>query len=278
MDLTADRVSKPVIFAAETMADARLFDFAGGSAIVFSTPRPENETSNEDSAALIPSGSESGLVVVADGLGGSRAGDQASKAAIETMEKVFRKDVEDGNDRRAAILDGFEQANTAVINLGLGAGTTLAVVEIGPDYVRPYHVGDSLILIVSNQGTIKFQNVAHSPIGYAVESGMLNETDALEHEERHIVSNIVGSQEMHIEVGPKISLAKRDTLVVASDGLSDNFRIEEIVEFIRKGPMNEAAASIIEVCSRRMRGQENGGSPSKPDDLTFIAFRRNGSS
>ncbi|MCB0344197.1 MAG: serine/threonine-protein phosphatase [Bdellovibrionales bacterium] len=260
------------------MAEAKLFDFAGGSAVVFSTPRPESDSNNQDSAGLIPASPNTGLVVVADGLGGSRAGDQASKAAIEAIQKVFKKDTERGDDLRTAILDGFEQANAAVIDLGLGAGTTLAVVEIGEEYVRPYHVGDSLIMIVSNQGTIKFQNVAHSPVGYAVESGILDEKDALEHVERHVVSNVVGSPDMHIEVGPKISLAKRDTLVVASDGLSDNFTVDEIVELVRKGPMDEAASSIVKICSQRMLGQANGNAPSKPDDLTFIAFRRNGSS
>lgn len=276
MDLTADRVQKPLVFTAQSMAEAKLLTFASGSLVLFSAPRPAPDAENEDCAALIPAGETTGVLIVADGLGGSRAGAQAAAAAASAMKKTLQKDTERGEDLRTAILDGFEQANTAVLELGLGAATTLAAVEIGDDFIRPYHVGDSLIMVVSNQGTLKFQNVAHSPIGYAVESGMLDERDALEHEERHVVSNVVGSPAMHIEVGPKISLAKRDTVVIASDGLSDNFRIDEIVEIVRKGPLDAAARSLIEICGRRMKGEDAADSPSKPDDLTFIAFRRNG--
>ena len=102
---------------------------------------------------------------------------------------------------RDAILNGFEDANGAVQALGIGAATTLAVVEVKENIVRPYHVGDSMILVVGQRGKIKLQSVPHSPVGYGVESGLLDEKEAMYHEERHLVSNVVGSPDMRIESG-----------------------------------------------------------------------------
>ena len=89
-------------------------------------------------------------------------------------------------------------------------GTTLSVVEVRDRVARGYQVGDSMALILGQRGAIKWKSTSHSPVGYAIESGMIDEEDAMNHDERHLVSNLVGSREMHIEVGPAIRLTPRD--------------------------------------------------------------------
>ena len=154
----------------------------------------------------------------------------------------------------------------------MGAGTTLAVVEVAQGLMRPYHVGDSMILLVGQRGRIKHQSIPHSPVGYALESGLLDERDAMVHEDRHIVSNLVGMEEMRIDVGPPTRMGRRDTVVLASDGLSDNLHLEEIIETVRKGPMPGAAARLAEHATQRMKAATE-GHPSKPDDMTMVLFR-----
>ena len=144
--------------------------------------------------------------------------------------------------------------------------------EIQGRTVRPYHVGDSMVLVVGQRGKIKLQTVSHSPVGYAVESGMLDETEAMNHAERHLVSNIIGAADMRIEIGPTIELARFDTLLLASDGLFDNLHVDEIVQRVRKGPLKRVIRTLAEDCRRRMLDAED-DQPSKPDDLTFVAFR-----
>jgi serine/threonine protein phosphatase PrpC len=173
---------------------------------------------------------------------------------------------------REGILNGFELANRAVSALPGGAATTLAVAEIEGRQVRSYHVGDSMILVVGQRGKTKLQTVSHSPVGYAVEAGVLGQDEAMHHEERHLVSNMVGTAEMRIEIGPILELRPRDTLLLASDGLFDNLRMDEIVGLIRKGPLDRVARALIDQCRRRML-EPASGLPSKPDDLTFVAFR-----
>jgi serine/threonine protein phosphatase PrpC len=173
---------------------------------------------------------------------------------------------------RPAILDGIEAANEKVRGLGTGAATTLVLVEIRDRVVRSYHVGDSAILLVGQRGKLKFQTIAHSPIGYAVEAGLIDEKDAIHHEERHMISNVIGSPEMRIEIGPTIEMAARDTLVLASDGLLDNLLPAEIVELVRTGPLDKAVDDLVAVATERMNAPDR-ATPSKPDDLTVIAFR-----
>ncbi len=129
-----------------------------------------------------------------------------------------------------------------------------------------------MILVVGQRGKLKLQTVPHSPVGYAVEAGLLDEKEAIHHEDRHLVSNIVGSPEMTIEVGRTLKLRPRDTVVLGSDGLFDNLHVEEITEIVRKGPLAAAASALADICRRRMDEPEP-GRPSKPDDLTFLVYR-----
>ena len=139
-------------------------------------------------------------------------------------------------------------------------------------YTRPYHVGDSEILVVGQRGRIKLQTVSHSPVGYAVEAGLLTQKEALHHDDRHLVSNLIGSPDMRIEVGSPMVLAPRDTVLLATDGLFDNLTVREIVKMIRAGPLLDAASALIRACESRMQSP-GAGTPSKPDDVTFILYR-----
>jgi serine/threonine protein phosphatase PrpC len=254
------------------MEEAELHPIAGGVAAVFSAPCPGRATANEDAAALIPIDRGSAVLAVADGLGGSPAGEHAAARAVESLADALRPGAREGALLRTAILNGFERANRAVAELGSGAGTTLTVVEIQEDLVRPYHVGDSSILITGRNGRVKLRTVAHSPVGFAVEAGVLDEGEAMHHAERHIVSNVLGAPDMRIEIGPARSLSPHDTVVLASDGLDDNLRTEEIVDCVRKGPVEEGARALSRAARHRMTDPAP-GEPSKPDDLTFVLFR-----
>lgn len=260
------------IFLNENMQEIAAFAFAGGTVCVYSARSPEKTTPNEDSLALLPCAEQTGVLVIADGLGGLRAGDLASRQAVESLAATVMQCCTDQDSMREAILNGVEQANEKISAMGLGAATTVAIVEIREREVRPYHVGDSMTLITGQRGRIKYLTVPHSPVGYAVEAGMLDANEAMYHEERHIVSNVVGAPHMHVEIGPRVSLAVRDTLLVASDGLYDNLQVDEIAAIIRKGPLTRAAEALASQCRSRMQDYQP-DRPHKPDDMSFILFR-----
>jgi serine/threonine protein phosphatase PrpC len=255
------------------MTGPEVFAMVAGQVLVFTHRSPAKETVNEDCAALIPYDDTNGVLVIADGLGGLPGGSTASNLAVRRLKNSIEKAAQEQTPLREAILDGIERANQDIQAQGSGAATTIAVVEIQSDRIRPYHVGDSMILLCGQRGKKKLQSVAHSPVGYAVESGMLDVDEAVHHEERHLVSNVVGAPDMRIEIGAAMRIAKRDTLILASDGLFDNLYLDEIVEVIRKGDLQGAALQLLELTQQRMK-TEQGEFPSHPDDLTFILYRR----
>ena len=265
-------VDRAHLFFEQDLLEHALFNFAGGSTALFSMRCPGKETPNEDAVAIIPTGVDSGVLAVADGLGGAPAGKQASYLAIQCLVRAVKEAVREGGEIRAGILNGFESANEDVLALALGAATTLTVVEFDGELVRHYHVGDSIVLLTGQRGKIKMQSIPHSPVGYGVEAGLLDETDAMHHEDRHVISNVIGSADMRIEVGSAIKIAPRDTLLLASDGLSDNLHMPEIVECVRKGPL-AAVTTVLARQARERMDREGDGEPSKPDDLTFAIFR-----
>ncbi len=246
-----------------------------GEAIVVTRPGPDRSgaEANEDGAMVIAFPEGRGVLAVADGVGGGRAGGDAAGAALEALAGTLAAAVGRGQSLRAAILDGIERAQIAVRSLGGGAATTLAVAGLDGDRLRPFHVGDSEILLLGQRGRVKHRTISHGPVAYAVESGYLGEREAMHHDERHLVTNALGLPEYRIEIGPRLRVAPRDTLLLATDGLTDNLFLEEIVEGLRAGEAMGNAERLSAAARRRMtRPTET--RPGKPDDLTFVSWRR----
>jgi protein phosphatase len=243
----------------------------GGLAGVYCAACPGREGPNEDAAAIIPIDDGRVVLAIADGAGGMPAGAHAAETVLRVLEQSLHHAVARGGEIRHGIVDGFEDANRALLAQGSGSATTLVAAEIDRGLVRTYHVGDSAAMVVGRKGKVKHSTIAHSPVGYAVESGLLDEKDAMVHEDRHLVSNLVGIREMRIEIGPPLTLAPYDTILLASDGVFDNLSPETIVETIRKGRQPDVMALLVARCRSHMDDETR--APSKPDDLSFILFR-----
>ena len=252
-------------------------DVAGGSVIAYTCRDPEKETENQDTVAIIPYGPGAAVLVVADGAGGLPAGKRASLTAVETLAVSLQAAMHKTTMLRTAILNGIEAANAAVLGLVNGSATTLTVITIEGRAARSYQVGDSEAIVMGQRGVIKLQTTAHSPTGFAVEAGFLDERAALLHEERHLVSNFIGTTGMGIDVGATIELSPKDTVFLASDGLMDNVHVDEIIDIVRKGSLSDAVSSVAQLAAHRMH-EPRAGQPCKPDDLSLILFRKPGRS
>lgn len=248
-------------------------DIGGGTMVAYTCPAPEKTSDNEDSVAAIPYGPDAVVLVVADGAGGLPGGRRASRTAIRALESSLNDAMQETMLLRTAILNGIEAANETVLAIGNGSATTLTVVTVEHRMARSYQVGDSEALIVGQRGRVRAQTMAHSPTGFAVEAGFLDRRDALHHEERHLVSNFIGTPDMRIDIGAEVELNPRDTILVASDGLTDNVHVGEVRDIIRKGPLTKAVDAAISLARRRMT-VETMHQPSKPDDLSIILFRK----
>lgn len=244
----------------------------GAQVSASSVRSPDKATPNEDGALVMWPAPGRMVLAVTDGLGGMPDGGGASALALTALRDALRGGLDQGGEMREAILSGFDRANRTVLERGNGGATTLAVVEVDHGRVRSYHVGDSGVLVFGGRGRMRLQTISHSPVGYAVEAGVLDEEQAMSHADRHLVSNVIGDRAMHVGMSYPLRLNPMDTVVLASDGLFDNAYTDEIVERLRKGDLGAAAERLIAECATRMR-EPVAGAPGKPDDLTLVAFR-----
>ena len=258
----------------DTVGGPEYYEAGPGRLAVYTCSSPDKDRPNEDRIAVVPHGDSSLILMVADGAGGHANGDTASSTAIKLICKSIRKTGHENSELREAILTGIETANARLLDSAPGSATTISLAEIHRDTVRTYHAGDTEIIVTGLKGKLKYQTLIHSPVGYAVEAGLLDEADAIMHEDRHIVSNVLGFPDMHITIGSPFRLDAYDTLLIATDGLFDNLQKDEILELIRKGTLKNCANNLVEMASERMFEKDR-EKPSKLDDLSFILFRPN---
>jgi len=257
-------------FIEENLEQPVELELAHGTAVIYTHCAEYKDNANEDAVCLMERENGDSILALADGVGGERGGSLASKIMLETLIDNFKANV--NQDLQGVVLNSVDLANQSILEQGVGAATTIAAVGVHEGIIRPYHVGDSDILLVGQRGLVKFQSIPHSPTGYAIEAGMLHEDDATGHEDRHYVSNVVGSADMHIDIGPILKMSKRDRLLIMSDGVSDNLLNQEIIEIIRSGPIRKAANQLLAACLDRMK-EEDPYLPGKPDDLSFILYQ-----
>lgn len=267
-------LDKPRLYVGDQDDERAIYTTAPGKVAAVSVGDAEKNGPNEDSAAIIPVNDTHVVLAVADGVGGLTGAKRASNLTVQALHKALSGSADaPGRSLRTAILDGIDAANRAILASSGGGASTLALAEIGPDYVRPYHVGDSVVLICGQRGKLKLYTTPHSPVGFAMEAGLLDEKEAMEHTELNLIFNVIGSSDMRVEVGSEQPLAPRDTLVLATDGLTDNVLQDEIIAAVRAGPLDLAINRVADLALKRMRG-ERANTPSKPDDLTTLLFRR----
>ncbi len=261
-----------------------------GEAVCFSTKAYDKTTGNEDAALFCELPGAVTVLAVADGVGGLPAGAEAAATAIGAVRRAIERaagragdrvadrssnrssDREESDTLRSAIFDAFEDANAKLLEKGIGAGTTLVVVEVRNGTARTYHAGDSGALLVGQRGRVRFETIPHSPVGYGVAAGMLEPSQTHHHDERHLLSNCVGSRDMRVEIGAPVQMAARDTLLLATDGVLENIERRDLIDQIRSGSLLQAATDLQARLRLTMAGVDP-KLPAHPDDATALLFR-----
>ena len=255
-----------LISCGKTLTKPLRIDLPDATVVFFSTSASTKKRKNQDSAAVLPLTNGSCVLAVSDGAGGHKGGRAASKKAIETLVATLR--VDDTSSDRSSIITGFELANEAVCKGKSGALCTLAVAHVEDGCLRSFHAGDSLVMTVHADASIVSYTPPHSTVGYGVEAGLLSEEEALEHEERHLLVNALGTEDYRIEIGAPYQLNKGDTLLVASDGVVTFVTPETLAELLCVEDLEQAARDLIHACSSKEDGEVF------DDDLTFILYRQ----
>jgi serine/threonine protein phosphatase PrpC len=208
-----------------------------------------------------------GLYVVADGMGGHKAGEVASKMVVDTV-KDFLKRYQDGKrvdtsfnpdsalSREAnQLLSSIHAANKNVHHLSetnvacSGMGATVAAIYIGNETLVSANVGDSPIYLVHN-GSIEPLSVPHTVL--AEQAALYPyEGDRFGSEFKHVLTRGMGIGETVRPDISEVKLFKDDILVIGSDGLSDKVSPEEICEVVTAKEPDCACHSLVHLANAR---------------------------
>lgn len=207
------------------------------------------------------------LLVVADGMGGSQAGEVASRIAVQTVLRMYQEGTGDPLDDLEHALAAANAAvhgeSTSRPDLA-GMGTTCTAVVIRGHDLGFAHVGDSRAYLCRN-GRIRQITNDHSLVAQMVREGQLTPEQARSDPRRNVVTRSVG-------VGPEVeidadrleaALEPGDTLVLCSDGLHGLVNDQELADIVSGEDLGEACREAIELANQR------GG----PDNITVVIAR-----
>jgi protein phosphatase len=218
---------------------------------------------NEDAARALP---ESGLFVVADGMGGHIAGEVASRVASDAIVDIVVSGMQPQRIRDEAprLGEALIAANNAVRREAerlelVGMGTTLTALLIRGSTATIAHVGDSRAYLVRRR-ELRQLTRDHTLVSLLIDSGVIRPEEAMLHPERHVLTQAIGTQtEIHPDVA-QFRISKGSRFLLSSDGLHDVVPGDEIRDLARRPDLDEAARALIDSANA------HGG----PDNITVV--------
>ncbi len=237
-----------------------IFDWTDYRIGYFISRSYSKDTENED-VILLREVNESLLAVIADGAGGHPKGRDAAYSACEALAKSFGKDEN--------IIRSIEKANQAVVDLKVGAHSTLACLSIEKNILRCHSIGDSEIVFWNSLGNEIYSNIPDSNVGYKVEAGLIKQADSLEQPDRYLVNNMLGDSAIRIESVSGMEFKKGQTVIIGSDGVFDNISHLELSEMIGKGTFEKSFEALVDFCVKQDKKKWI-----KDDDISFVVIRK----
>lgn len=230
-------------------------------------------SNNEDSIHLWTQDTAHVLAVVADGMGGAVAGEEASHIAIETIRQSLASSLtftpEGDPIRRDAALDEAFKASIYQANLNIlqkantnpdlkGMGTTLTLAYIYEGNVVVGNVGDSRAYLVNGRSH-RIQQITsdHSFVQALLSAGHISEQEAEDHPMRNVLYRALGqSASLDIDIYYE-QLQTEDRLVLCSDGLTLHVKQREIADIAMTYDNPEAISQTLVDLANSRGGEDN---------------------
>jgi protein phosphatase len=209
---------------------------------------------NEDSYLA-----RSPVFVVADGMGGARAGEVASRTAVELFASGLDERISAPEDRLARRV---QEANERIHALSredsrrAGMGTTLTAVHVGGDELAIAHVGDSRAYCLRD-GVLTMLTEDHSLVGELVRQGKLTEQEAEEHPQRSIITRALGPEPVVLVDTMTVRARGGDVFLLCSDGLTSMLGDERLRQVLLGAPTLEQAAGDLIAAANAAGGRDN---------------------
>ncbi len=204
-----------------------------------------------------PIGNIPNLLIVADGMGGHKAGDFASRFVVEEVKKSLASSTQDGPE--AMMKEAILSANHKLIETAKkdsrleGMGTTLVVATVIEHTLYFANIGDSRLYLLNDE--IKQLSRDHSFVQEMVRLGGIDPEEAKHHPDKNIITRAIGAKE-NVEIDFfEYHLKKGDIILMCTDGLSNMMEDIQILQIVKQSrDVVEAVEQLIE------KANSNGGS------------------
>ncbi|MED4004072.1 Stp1/IreP family PP2C-type Ser/Thr phosphatase [Priestia aryabhattai] len=233
-------------------------------ATVFMTDRGRVRQHNEDNGGVFLNQHNQLLAIVADGMGGHRAGDIASEMAVQKLQIAWEEanKVTSPDEATQWIRTHVSQINQDIYRYAQeheeckGMGTTVVLALCADTFCAIGNIGDSRCYISNEYG---FQQVTedHSLVNELVKNGQITKEDAEHHPRKNILLRALGTEE-NVSLDVKtIEVEKEDRLLLCSDGLTNKVTEQKLNETLStSSSLHEKGTSLIRLANE-LGGEDN---------------------
>lgn len=214
----------------------------------------DSEFSSETAVGNLPN-----LFIVADGMGGHKAGDYASRHTIErVVASVHRSKF---SEPVSIIKEAIDKANEILIGESRsdvdksGMGTTLVVATIIGNKLFVANIGDSRLYVAGKE--LRQITRDHSLVGEMVRMGEIDVEEARVHPDKNIITRAVGAADYVEADFFEVEITSDDRILICTDGLTNMVRDEEIFDVIKKNDSIEDAVKQLVGMANANGGRDN---------------------
>ena len=215
---------------------------------------------NEDSVTIVKNESGEHLMIVADGMGGHRAGEVASSMVISQIGERFQKlsTIGTKQDAIAWLRENVKEVNSKILNYSnehpeaAGLGTTCVMALVTKDMLLFVNIGDSSGFVFKDH-KLKKVTKDHTLVNFLVETGELSEEEAENHPKKNVLMRALGATDK-CEIDMFEVESDVDAIMLCSDGLTNMLSFEQIERVLNEDDISVDNKLIKLVKKANVRG------------------------
>ena len=214
---------------------------------------------NEDSVTIVKNASGEHLMIVADGMGGHRAGEIASSMVVTQIGTRFSNLSTIGSKMDAVkwLNENVDEVNASILKYGeehpesMGLGTTVVMALLTKDFLIFVNIGDSSGYVLKNKVLHKITK-EHTLVNFLVETGELTPEEAINHPKKNVLMKALGAsekQELDIfDVDPNV-----DAILLVTDGLTNMLTMDQVEKVLNDEELKyeDKLIKLIRKCNAR---------------------------
>lgn len=214
---------------------------------------------NEDSVTIVKNTSGEHLMIVADGMGGHRAGEIASSMVVTQIGTRFSNLSTIGSKMDAVkwLKENVDEVNASILKYGeehpesMGLGTTVVMALLTKDFLIFVNIGDSSGYVLKNKVLHKITK-EHTLVNFLVETGELTPEEAINHPKKNVLMKALGAsekQELDIfDVDPNV-----DAILLVTDGLTNMLTMDQVEKVLNDEELKyeDKLIKLIRKCNAR---------------------------